>query len=399
MSAPQILWLARALPLPLDAGDRMYTAFLAEALADAGADVRFVGLASPDAPDAKGEEALPSLSFTVVPGGPRSQIRALLSRHPLVSGRFGTAEYRRVLGELLAEQAWDAIVLDQYALVWALPLIEAKAKGRPVLIHVAHDFETQVTRDLARAYTGNPLRKAVLALNARRTARAERTLAAACDAVVTLTEEDREAFRAIGAKGAMAVIPPGYKGVRVTERAITSATPRRIAIVGSYQWIVKQHNLAAFLEVADARLAEAGIELAIVGGAPAEFRETWEQRCKAAKFHGYVDDLTAFLMDCRMGLVIEAVGGGFKLKVLDYVMTRTPLAGLSAGLTGQAKSVMDHCLVRDISSELCDAIIALIDDVDQLDAMQEGAYAAASAHYDWAENGRKLLALVTGRKT
>lgn len=393
MSKPRVLWLARAMPLPLDAGDRMYSAFLAEALAKAGAEVRFVGLASPDAPDADAHQVLPDVAFTTIAGKPGSQIHALASPFPLVAARFGTAEYRKVLTSLLGTEDWDAIVLDQYALVWALPFLRAQAPGTP-LIHIAHDFETQVTRDLAGAYRGNPLRKAALSVNARRTARAERTLARACAGIVTLTDEDAGAFRSIGARGRIEVLPPGYKGERIAHRRIEADTPRRIAIVGSYQWIVKQHNLATFLEEADGRLADAGIELAVVGGMPDEFRRNLQARCSAARFLGYVDDLPAFLQTCRMGLVIEAVGGGFKLKVLDYVMTRTPLAGLTPALSGQAEAVTRHCLLRGDSSALCDAIVELIDDVDRLNAMQDAAYAAASQQYDWAENGRRLLGLV-----
>lgn len=396
MIGPRILWLARAMPLPLDAGDRMYSAFLAEGLARAGAHVQFVGLASPDAPEMQPGTALPALDFTIVGGEPKSQWRALLSTMPLVAARFGTREYRLALRSLLSAEDWDAIVLDQYALVWALPVIAAHTGTKPRLIHVAHDFETQVTRDLAREFRGNPLRKAVLALNAARTARAERRLAQACDAVVTLTQEDAGAFRAIGAKGGIAVIPPGYKGQRVAQRHISGTTPRRVAIVGSYHWIVKQHNLAAFLDAADQRLAAAGIELAIVGGAPDEFRKALEGRCIASRFLGYVDDLPAFLQSCRMGLVIEAVGGGFKLKVLDYVMTRTPLAGLAPALAGQAEAVMRHAIVEPDADALCTSIIAAIDDIDRLNAMQDAAFAAACDHYDWTENGKRLLAMVEG---
>lgn len=393
MTKPRVLWLARAIPLPLDAGDRMYSAFLAEALAMAGAEVRFVGLASPDAPDADAHQFLSQVAFTTVAGRPASQMRGLASSHPLVAARFGTAEYRRVLTGLLQSDRWDSIILDQYALVWALPLLRAQAGNTP-LLHIAHDFETQVTRDLAKAFRGNPLRKAALFLNARRTARAERALAHACAAIVTLTDEDAAAFRSIGAKGNIQVLPPGYKGERVARRRIDSETPRRVAIVGSYQWIVKQHNLAAFLEHADRRLASAGIELAIVGGMPEEFRRNLQARCSATRFCGYVDDLPAFLQTCRMGLVIEAVGGGFKLKVLDYVMTRTPLAGLTPALAGQAEGVKRHCLLRPDGAALCNAIVELIDDVDRLNAMQEAAYAAASQQYDWQENGRRFLKLI-----
>ena len=43
-----ILWLGRTIPLPLDAGDRVYSAQLIGAVARTGARVAFLGLNSPD---------------------------------------------------------------------------------------------------------------------------------------------------------------------------------------------------------------------------------------------------------------------------------------------------------------------------------------------------------------
>jgi len=40
------LWLARAIPLPLNSGENTYTARLAQALVAAGASVTFMGLAA-----------------------------------------------------------------------------------------------------------------------------------------------------------------------------------------------------------------------------------------------------------------------------------------------------------------------------------------------------------------
>lgn len=397
MSRPAILWLARHLPVPLNAGDRIYTAKLVEALGRAGGDVHFLGLANPDYPDLDANELDPVVRWEIIPGRPRSTVRAMASRRPVVGARFGTPRYEARVRALLAERRYDAVVIDQYALAWALPLIAA-LPARPAIVHVAHDFETEVTAAIAAAYRGNPVRRLALHLNARRTARAERVIAAASDVVVALTARDCALFQEIGAKGAILVVPPGYDGPRRSARSVTAASERRVGVVGSYQWTAKQLNLAAFLEAADARLAAAGITLDIVGDAPEAFRAAWEGRLRSARFRGFVDDLGAFLDSCRIGLVIEAIGGGFKLKVLDYVMTRTPVAALAPALGGQDPRVVEHFLVRDTADALVEAIVAIIDDVERLNAMQEAAYAAAEPLYSWERNGAALLAAIVAAR-
>lgn len=390
---PKVLWLARMLPLPLRTGDRIYTARLVEALGRSGAQVRYLGLANPEEPTLDASELDPSVQWEIVPGAPRGMARAMLSRRPVVGARFGTPVYRARVRQLLAAERWDAVVLDQYGLAWVLPLIAAVQGKRPAIVHIAHDFETEVTAGIAAAYRGNPVRKLALSLNAGRTAAAERALATGSDLIVTLTGEDAELFRGIGANRANLIVPPGYDGPRMVARTIDAATPRRIGIVGSFDWTAKQINLASFLEAGDAILAEAGVELVVAGQMPPAFRAQWEG-LKATKLLGFVDDLPAFLGGCRMGLVIDAVGGGFKLKVLDYVMTRTPVAALRPALGGQAEAMTRHFLIADEAAALARSIVATINDLPRLNAMQDASYAAASTLHDWDNNGRALRSAI-----
>jgi glycosyltransferase involved in cell wall biosynthesis len=394
----RILWLAREMPVPLNAGDRIYSARLAGALAAAGAEVHFVGLAGPQQADGDTAELDPQVRWEVIPGGPRNTLHAIAMNRPLVGARTGTTAYARRLQQLLAQNRYDAVIMDQYGLSWALPYVQSLSdSSRPLLVHVAHDFETDVLGDMARTYRGNPVRKAALTLNARRTAVAERAFASACDLIVTLTDRDAQEFARIGRCNEFLVSPPGYDGPRRPTRAIAAASPRRVGLVGSYRWSAKQMNLAAFLEAGDDILAEGGIELAIAGDMPDDFRVRWEPRLKAARFMGFVDDLGIFLDGCRMGLVVEAVGGGFKLKVLDYAFTRTPIAALEPALGGQAPELKTHALVCADATALAHAVVATIDDIDRLNDMQEGAYRATAQRYDWLANGQRLkLAIDAG---
>ncbi len=349
-------------------------------------------MANPEAPALGSEELDSRVQWEVVPGNTRSQLRALLSSEPVVGARFGIPAFARRIEDCLASSNYDAVVVDQHGMAWSLPLIQRiPAARRPAIVHIAHDFETEVSHSIAASYRGNPLRKLALHLNARRTAAAERRLAASAALIVTLTSKDRDLFRSIGAKRSFLVLPPGYDGLRRAERQLTAASPRRVAIVGSYSWTAKQINLATFLADADAIFAQAGIELCIVGSAPKAFQARFEGQLVASRFLGFVDDLGRFLDTCRLGLVVETIGGGFKLKVLDYVLTRTPVAALGPALDGQAPEVIEHFIIKPDAEALARAIVDAIDDIEQLNSMQNSAYQAAVPLYDWREKGRDLL--------
>jgi hypothetical protein len=166
--------------------------------------------------------------------------------------------------------------------------------------------------------------------------------------------------------------------------------PRRVAIVGAYRWTPKQMNLSSFLEAADPILQNAGVGLDVVGEGPASFQMAWQARAKAARFHGFVDNLGEFLAARRMGLVIEQTGGGFKLKTLDYIFNRVPIAALKGSMAGLPLTPGLHYLSFESMRELAQGVAAVIDDIERLDSLQQAAYEKCKSAFDWSDRGQTL---------
>ena len=213
--------------------------------------------------------------------------------------------------------------------------------------------------------------------------------------VVALTESDRRNLLPAAPSQRSVLIPPGFTGPSRASRVIDAAVPRHLVMLGSVQWIAKQMNLAAFLQVADPAFAAAGITLDIVGDVAAEFRAEWMPKVKATRFPGFAADVDAALDRARMGLLVDSIGGGFKLKVLSYLQTRTPVAALTGSFEGIPDAVARHFLVAPDAERLTAAIVAAIDDLPRLNAMQDAALLAAQGQFDWMENGRRFVAALT----
>ena len=392
------LWLARAIPLPLSSGEKTYTARLAQALAAAGASVTFMGLPTSAASLLPSAEAFEDrIEWSIVPGGPNPTILALASPLPLVAARFGTRDYAQHLKSMLRTRDFDVVVLDQYAMVWAIGYVQRKERkgARPLIAYVAHNFETELSVEIARNFRGNLFRKAALYANARKTANAEDRLVRGADMIVTLTAEDAKSFAGLSPSRAKLVLPPGYNGLRALDRRIELATPRRVAVVGDYHWTPKQMNLAAFLEAAGPVLQNTGVGLDIVGNGPDSFRKAWEARVKATRFHGFVDNLGEFLAARRMGLVVEQVGGGFKLKTLDYIFSRVPIAAIRGSVAGLPLTPGRHYLCFESMLDLAEGVVGVIDDIERLNSLQKAAYEKCNTGFDWADRGRTLCDFIT----
>jgi glycosyltransferase involved in cell wall biosynthesis len=379
------LWLARAMPFPLTAGDRIYSAKLAAALADAGASVRFAGLAAGASPD-----AVPGVEWHIVPGQQRSQVGSLLSTLPLVAARHATPAYRRHVTRLLHSRPWDAVLIDHYGSGWTAELIE-RLPYRPVRVFVTHNHEAGVATSQWQDSAQSPPRRAYFYQNWLKTAALEKRVARSSSLITAITGADANQF-ARDAPGVRTIeLTPGYDGKRLERRAITADTPRSIVLFGSFVWSAKRASLTVFLDQADRLMARAGITIDVVGDMDQTLRRSLSAKYRAVRFHGFVEDPTPYLASARMAVLAEPVGGGFKLKLLEYIFNRVPVAALTCCAAGLPAAVRAHMLLVDEMPALLAAVAAMMDRTDRLNALQNGACEAASRMFDWDERGRILL--------
>jgi glycosyltransferase involved in cell wall biosynthesis len=386
--ALRCLWLARAMPFPLDSGDRIYTACLARALADAGCHVHFTGLATAPA-DLPPEHR--HILWDAIPGGGLPTWRSLLSPQPLNGAIHATPAYRRHLSELLARR-WDMVVLDHYGMAWALPEVRRSRHWQtqpPVVVHVAHNHETTLWRDMVRLFRGAPWRRLALWQNLRKVERVEKQLATGVDLLCCIAAEDAQAFAVARGEGRILVLTPGYSGLQMPDRTLGRDTPRRVVMVGSFRWVAKQENLRALVQAADAVFTRHGIGLDVVGDVPDALRAELAGY-PSVTLHGFVGDIAPLLRRARMALVPERIGGGFKLKFLDYVFGRMPVVTLDAAAAGLPTAVRSAMLSCADLEGLVQTVVERIDDLPLLDRLQRQAYDAALPLFHWPDRGIAL---------
>ena len=387
---PRVLWIGRNIPYPLNTGANIYSCRLAESLVEAGALVRFAGFG-----DTSAVPADTKVEWLPVPGERRGQVAALFSHLPLAASVDATRSYKFLLEAQLHED-WDAIVLDYFGAGWALPrCLEYRAarQGRPMLLHVSHNHEEAVWRSMAAEARGTLPKRLVLRQNYFKVRALERRIVRSVDMITAITEEDAVALVAAASvpRKPRLTLPPGYSGWVAKERTIDAATPRRVIMVGSYHWVIKQENLARFVEVADPVFLRNGIELDVVGEVPDELLAALRSRSTVTHFHGFVDNVADLLGRARIAAVPELIGGGFKLKFLDYIFARVPTATLPQAATGLAPQLQRAMIHSADLPSLVDDIVRNIDDFDTLNDMQSRAFTAAAALFRWEDRGQELL--------
>ena len=102
--------------------------------------------------------------------------------------------------------------------------------------------------------------------------------------------------------------------------------------------------------------------------------------------------------DARIAVVPEAIGGGFKLKFLDYFFARVPVATLSHAAAGLPQELRERTLACKSLPSLVETVIANIDRLDELNRMQEEAFARSCARFTWHERALNLKEAIVSQQ-
>lgn len=394
------LWLTRKYPRPTNSGELIYSNGLIRAFARTGVDLTVLAHDNDEAPVGDGSEASSYRDEDRVEwrlGSPQlgSRLGSLFTAYPADSWRLKQGGPEKAFVEAIARESWDAIIIDHAALGWALGPIRERRKatgiaGDPVLVYISHNHEAKVRREVARNSSAGLPRRLALRLDAEKYARQEEALCREVDLVTAITPAEVEAYRDQFPRQRYLCLTPGYEGPFHADRIITAATPRRVVMSGSFEWIAKRINLERFLEQAAAPLADAGVGLQIVGKTDEDFRRAMIGRFPGVDFVGHVPEMTPYLLEARLGLIVEEFGGGFKLKTLEYLFHGLPLAGLVQAVEGLPLQSPGHLILERDVPALMRSVIDAIDDLDRLNAMRAGAFALCREAFRWEDRGRML---------
>ena len=387
------LWLTMAVTDPPTNGQFLYSKGLIEAASRAGLSLEIVAL---DRPEARHRADATAGRWWVAADKPRSRWSSTVSRLPHVANRTNTHSMRRLLDEFLrSPDQWEAIVVDSLAAGWALRRIASRFErtARPALIYVAHNHETSLARRLAAIHP-HPLKRQINWIDALKVARLERHVSQHADLITADSPDDCDLFRDQYPDKRIGWLPPLFLGEPIADRRIDDRVPRRVVMLGSFDWLPKRRNLAEFLSAADPLFAARGIELQIVGAADPAFLDGLRSQVRATTFTGPVDDVRRYLAEARFGIAAERIGGGFKLKALDYVFHRVPMAALSGTIPGMPVHDGESAIISADAAALARRIVEAIDDFEMLNGLHARAYAACSRLFTVASVARLFRSFV-----
>ena len=307
----------------------------------------------------------------------RDLTRFLLGGIPYNYLRYESAEFRAALAELLRTQAFDAVQVEM-PMLWQYADLFA---GLPVALD-AHNVEYELVRGL-RLGCGNPLKKALYAVEESRFQRREEAAWEECRCCFTVSDQERAVVAArVGAGSKVVTVPNGVD----LERFVFRPKPergRRILFLGGMDWApnldAARYFLGEILPLIHQRQPEAEVDF--VG------KDLWRikdlVRSGRVRLHENVPEVLPWFQQADLLAVPLRMGAGTRIKILEAMAAGVPVVTSAKGCEGTGVVAEKHLLIADSAGDFAGEVLRLLNDGALATRLVGEARLLVEREYSW----------------
>ncbi|MEC4239199.1 hypothetical protein [Pseudomonas sp. DSV-1] len=308
-----------------------------------------------------------------------SAFSSLFSIYPFGISAHRNSQLKKAVINACLENDYKHIFLDHFRLLWLIKSIQGNAASRTV--YISHNIE-HLSRANGHKLEKNKLKKIALYADYLKTLFWEKRLIQHTKSCSAISETDAELLSKLSKK--VSLLKPGYSGPSLQNKEFDSLE-NTVIWVGSFKFFAKRLNLLEFCDAIQSTTKKVNFKLLIVGLMDDDFFNTLKNRYEFCQVHPNVDSVFPYLKEAKCGIIFEPVGGGFKLKSLDYIFTRTPIFALRGSCEGVGLEKGISFIENDSAEELISSLNEYIDSPNQLRQISDSAYTASSEIFSWSK--------------
>jgi glycosyltransferase involved in cell wall biosynthesis len=322
----------------------------------------------------------------------RALLKSFLNASPVVIVRDEIREMHTLLRELAREEAFDVVHADQtsmaqYAL-WVQSQVDGPPAERPRLVLDAHNALYRIPERMAR-HERSPLRRALLLREASALRRYELDAYGRFDAVVFVTDVDRQALAARdpalrSRDSKFTTIPicvdPGQK--LLIDRCQDA---RLVTHLGTMLWPPNVEGVLWFARSVWPLVIDRvpGARFAVLGKDPPRAVRDLTAQVRGVDVAGYVSDPAPYLAETAAFIVPLRAGGGMRVKILDAWSWGIPVVSTSLGAEGIHVQDGHDILIADQPPALAAAVVRLLEDPQLGQHLRENGRVRVEQRYEW----------------
>jgi polysaccharide biosynthesis protein PslH len=392
----RILFLTQVLPYPLDAGPKVRAYYVLRHLAREH-DVTLVSFVRPtDTPEALAHlHTFCHTVYTVPINRSRLKdgmylIKSLVTGHPFIIERDWVAGMADQLGALVVNQdQFDAIHADQLWMApYALWMRQQATGSKPLLILDQHNAVYMIPLRMAQSER-NPLKRALLQLEARKLMKYEIEACQRFDHVAWVTQEDYEAVENHSLNISVpnsGIIP--ICGAPESEPVIErKPNAQRVTFLGGLHYPPNAQGILWFAQkVFPQVLAQRpDAVLTVIGKQPPAELQQLGIPTANLEVTGYVNDPKPYLAETAVFIVPLLAGGGMRVKIVEGWTWGLPIVSTTVGAEGIDTQPGDSLVIADSPDTFAHATVRLLQDRREAERIARAGRQWVLQHYNWCK--------------
>ncbi len=390
----KILFLTQVLPYPLDAGPKVRAYYVIRHLAQRHEITLVSFVRATDTPAALAHLQQSCTQLHTVPM-PRSKwrdgyhlLRSLITNQPFIIARdWNRHMVARLQAIVATEGPFDAVHADQ---LWMAPYAQLVRQWQREPLRLVLDQHNAVFMIPERMAGDDPhpLKRALLALEARKLARYEAATCRQFDHVIWVTREDYAAV-ATEANGHGPIpndgIIPICGDVAEVPPVARQPTAQRITFVGGLHYPPNARGICWFAEQIFPQILAAApnVVLTVIGKDPPAQLHQLGIPAANLDVPGFVADLDPFLAETAVFIVPLLAGGGMRVKIIDGWKWGMPIVSTTIGAEGIAAEPGENILIADTPATFAQATLALLQAPETANRLASAGRHWIEKRYDW----------------
>ena len=301
--------------------------------------------------------------------------------------RFDSEAFHQKLKELLQSETFDFILFEGLFLSPYLQTVRTFSKAKCILR--AHNVEWLIWKRLAKA-TKNPLKKTYLYFLSDRLKRYENKVINNFDAIIAISEIDKNLFLRDGCNIPIEVAPTGMNTAKYKNIEQMDADSLSLFHLGSMDWLPNIEAVDWLLNDIWPLIQQKSNKVHLFLAGKNMNPKYFSIKSKNLIVAGEIKDALKFMENKQIMVVPLLSGGGIRIKILEGLAAGKVIVSTSTGAEGINYTDKKNILIADTPEDFTKTILSLLNNPNLLNNIAREAQILARTQYDNNLIGKKL---------
>lgn len=302
--------------------------------------------------------------------------------------RFLVKEFSRLLEAYLEQHQFNWIQIEGLSMAVYLPLIKKHSKAKVSLR--AHNVEHQIWERHAENEQ-NSLKQTYISLQAKRLKKYELQVLQQIDALLTITQEDADAFEQLGVSVNILHLPCGIDPTKYEIQEAHESETYDAVSLSSMDWLPNVQGAEWFIDKVWPLIQTLRPHTHICLAGRDMPKHLLAKSEGTLEIKGKVANMKTFITNAKICLVPLLAGSGMRIKVLENLALGKCIVSTSVGAEGFPLTNNVEIKLADDPQLFAEAVCQLLDDADAREEIGTNAQSFAFEYFSNRNLGDRLL--------